>query len=193
MERAWRGVVVSYDVDRGFGFIRSREIDEDVFVHVSTLKGPARTLRPGQRVRFAVEPDARGPRAVWVEVGPAGAWPGLALPPGQAAALTLAGVVALATLGLAWFGGVPWVAAYLGAINAATLALYAWDKHRAVRGRRRVPELALLGLALAGGTPAAALAVATLRHKTRKPAFLAALAAVAAAQGIALALWRTRG
>lgn len=187
--QALRGVVVSYDVDRGFGFIRSRAFAEDVFVHVSTLRGPIRSLRPGQRVRFAAEPDARGPRTVWAEAGRGG----LPLPPGQAAVLGVAGVVALATLGLAGLGGVPWVAAYLATINAATLALYAWDKHRAVRGRRRVPELALLAIALAGGTPAAALAMTTLRHKTRKPAFLAAFAGVVAVQGAALVLWLSRG
>ena len=52
-----RGVVVRYDADKGFGFVRSRAYgDGDVFVHASTIVGGL-PLHPGQRVRFLAEPS----------------------------------------------------------------------------------------------------------------------------------------
>ena len=52
-----------------------------------------------------------------------------------------------------------------------------------------MPEAVLLGLALVGGSPAAALAMGLLRHKTRKPPFLVAFAVVLLVQaGLLLAI-----
>jgi uncharacterized membrane protein YsdA (DUF1294 family) len=81
-------------------------------------------------------------------------------------------------IGLGWFG------AWLVGANLATWPLYAWDKRRARLGERRVPELVLLGLAIFVGTPAAMVAMAVLRHKTRKPTFLVAFAEVVLVQAI---------
>jgi uncharacterized membrane protein YsdA (DUF1294 family) len=60
---------------------------------------------------------------------------------------------------------------YLAAINGVTWLAFATDKAAACDGRRRISEATLLGLALAGGTPAAYFARHTLRHKTRKQPF----------------------
>lgn len=51
--------------------------------------------------------------------------------------------------------------------SALGFLLMGWDKAQARRGRRRVPERTLLGIALVGGSPGVALAMVTLRHKTR--------------------------
>jgi uncharacterized membrane protein YsdA (DUF1294 family) len=47
------------------------------------------------------------------------------------------------------------------------LAVYAWDKRRARRGGRRVPEATLLWLAFLGGAAGAQLAMHWRRHKTK--------------------------
>jgi uncharacterized membrane protein YsdA (DUF1294 family) len=60
---------------------------------------------------------------------------------------------------------------YLVAINAATFLLYAYDKAVAGRGRLRIPESVLHGLALLGGTLAALLGQRLFRHKVSKAAF----------------------
>lgn len=76
------------------------------------------------------------------------------------------------------------------AINGWTLFRFGDDKARAIRGERRIPESALLGLALIGGTPAAFTARRLFRHKTRKQPFSFYLMLIAAVQvGALLGFW----
>jgi uncharacterized membrane protein YsdA (DUF1294 family) len=72
------------------------------------------------------------------------------------------------------------LAVALAILNGVSFALFAADKRRARRGRRRIPESTLLGSALVSGTIGAWLGVRLLRHKTRKPRFLLALAVITA-------------
>lgn len=174
MSQEAQGVVVRFDDDRGFGFIRTPDLTDDVFVHVSAIQG-GRRLRPGQRVRFSVEPGDRGPRAVRVVPGSVG------LTPAFTAALALVGVLVAATIGLAMIG-VPWLVAWFVLLNAATLAVWAWDKHRAVRDERRVPEVVLLALAAIGGSVGAWIGIFWLRHKRRKSQFLLMMSAITVLQ-----------
>ncbi len=89
--------------------------------------------------------------------------------------------------------GLRWYAALVGAIWGVTWFVYARDKRRAGLGERRVPEAVLLGLALVGGSPAAAVAMLILRHKTRKASFLLKFAAVVALQvALAVVVFRSR-
>lgn len=75
--------------------------------------------------------------------------------------------------------------------SAASLVTYAFDKRRAARGGRRVPENTLHLLALAGGWPGALLAARLFRHKTRKLSFRLVLWAVIALHVVAWAMaWR---
>lgn len=80
-------------------------------------------------------------------------------------------------------------ALYLVAMNVAAFTAFALDKRAAARGGWRVPERRLLGIAALGGSPAALLARAVLRHKTRKASFSAALWGIMAAQAAALAAY----
>ena len=175
------GVVVSFDLRKGFGFIRSPEYREDVFVHVEAVDGRV-PLKAGQRVQFVAEDTERGRRATRVVPGARGLSPSMA-----AGGLLIAALVAIT--GALHRIGLGWVGAYLGAIGAATWAAFAWDKRQAGLEGRRVPESVLLGLALVGGSPAAMVAMSMLRHKTRKMSFKAKFAVVLAAQALALVGW----
>ena len=64
--RPGEGVVVRYDADRGFGFIRPDAGGDDLFVHVSVVSG-TEPLVKGERVRFTVRQSDRGPQADEVE------------------------------------------------------------------------------------------------------------------------------
>jgi uncharacterized membrane protein YsdA (DUF1294 family) len=82
----------------------------------------------------------------------------------------------LAASGLWWLFGcnnsLPiWLGCWLAAVNGVTFGYYAYDKARASRGGRRVPEIVLHGLSVAGGSPAAFLAMRLFRHKTIKSKF----------------------
>lgn len=71
---------------------------------------------------------------------------------------------------------------WIVAINGWTVWRFGDDKRRAVAGARRVPESALLSLAMIGGTPGAFAARRLFRHKTRKEPFSTRLMLIAAIQ-----------
>jgi CspA family cold shock protein len=59
------GTVKFYNSSKGFGFIAPDGGGKDVFVHASALEAAGMgSLTEGQRVKFDVQPDARGPKAV---------------------------------------------------------------------------------------------------------------------------------
>lgn len=60
---------------------------------------------------------------------------------------------------------------WLGVTSALALVLFGWDKLMAKLRQRRIPEAALLGCALLGGSAGALLGMALFHHKTRKPLF----------------------
>ncbi|MDW8348123.1 MAG: DUF1294 domain-containing protein [Bacteroidia bacterium] len=57
-------------------------------------------------------------------------------------------------------------------VNLITYLTFAWDKRRAEKNKRRVPEKQLHILTLIGGSPGAWIAILRLRHKNRKFSFL---------------------
>jgi len=65
--RGGEGTVARYDEDRGFGFITPDAGGEDLFVHVSVVRG-AEVLEEGDRVRYKVRQSDRGPQADNVEL-----------------------------------------------------------------------------------------------------------------------------
>ena len=56
-------------------------------------------------------------------------------------------------------------------MNVLTFVVFGLDKWKARRGRWRVPEATLLGLAAVGGSVGAWLAMLLFRHKTQKKKF----------------------
>ncbi|GEK20548.1 cold-shock protein [Cellulomonas xylanilytica] len=65
--RGGEGVVARYDAERGFGFITPDAGGDDLFVHVSVVRG-AEALEEGDRVRYKVRQSDRGPQADGVEL-----------------------------------------------------------------------------------------------------------------------------
>jgi uncharacterized membrane protein YsdA (DUF1294 family) len=86
---------------------------------------------------------------------------------------------------------------WLISINVFTAIFYWVDKINSVwvadnpallALKMRIPEAALLALALAGGSPAAALMIAILPHKTSKGGFMFSFAMILIAQAVAVYL-----
>lgn len=88
--------------------------------------------------------------------------------------LTLGLTLGLFLASLAVRGSMRWEAllvCWLVAVNAVAFAYYGFDKSRARSSGRRVPEVVLHGLAVAGGTLGAYAGMQTFRHKTIKGPF----------------------
>jgi uncharacterized membrane protein YsdA (DUF1294 family) len=115
-----------------------------------------------------------------------------------ALALTLMLAVALLflfRLEATWYAG---LACWLLAINVVTFGYYAFDKARAKVLGSRVPEMVLHGLALAGGTLGAWVAMRVFRHKTIKGSFRVVFWTIAVLQLLLVIaavyrLWQMRG
>jgi len=63
------------------------------------------------------------------------------------------------------------LAAWLVAVNVVAFGYYGFDKGRAQSQGRRIPEVVLHGLAIAGGSLGAYAGMRTFRHKTIKGSF----------------------
>jgi len=111
-----------------------------------------------------------------------GGWPRWLPVRPWAGALALVGAI---SGGLAWMGLQNGWAIYAIAINVTAAVFVILDKALARLGMWRIPERTLLALALAGGSPAAWLAMQAVRHKTSKRSFKLAFLLVALAQAAA--------
>lgn len=109
--------------------------------------------------------------------------------PTLACALVFAGLAALMAAGLVFGLGSGWPLAWLAGASVSTLLAFGWDKSAARRGATRVPERVLLGLALAGGSPGALVAMPLFRHKTVKGSFRLALLGVLVVQLLLVGAW----
>jgi uncharacterized membrane protein YsdA (DUF1294 family)/cold shock CspA family protein len=172
------GTLVTWNEDRGFGFIAPTGGGRQVFAHIRAF--PQGTTAPhiGELVSYEVERTSEGKtRARYVR--PIGA--GAVQRYGRTASsiLSYLPVVAFIVLyAVVWELWQPpyWVLVlYVGA-SLLCFIIYAIDKSAAAEGRWRVSESALLLLGLAGGWPGAIVAQQVLRHKTKKRSFQAAFA-----------------
>jgi len=85
-------------------------------------------------------------------------------------------------------GGWTVLLAYLAGINLLTFIVYGADKHRAKKGKWRVPEKTLFLLPLLGGSLGALLGMRVFRHKTKHWYFVWGIPAILLVQA-ALAAW----
>jgi uncharacterized membrane protein YsdA (DUF1294 family)/cold shock CspA family protein len=177
-----RGVVVRFDADRGFGFIRVKGLPRDVFVHVRDVPG-RRELRVGQLVTFDAVENERGPRAQNIVPGRNQMAPELA-----GSLIGLAGASSIAAVLALWLGW-HWLLSWLAAINLVVFALYGWDKQRARAGKFRIPELTLHVMAVVGGSAGAFVARQLFHHKTRKASFRLFFWAIVVLQASAVTLY----
>ena len=64
-----QGTVKFFSDEKGYGFITPDEGGKDLFVHHSAIQAEGfRSLQDNQRVSYEEESDAKGPRAVNVQI-----------------------------------------------------------------------------------------------------------------------------
>lgn len=214
-----QGAIVSWDLSRNRGWIRSPQTACEVVFHLRDYKGP-QPIKVGQPVEFEeIMVGGKGPQALSVREAPAEVYfrsdlrlestveellpmgrpgrPRATTPPPSRwqrwhpwPALGLVGLWLLMWLVGIGLGRFPWVVLVgLALVNLITLFAYWRDKHAAQNGDWRVQESVLHGFALLGGWPGAWFAQAVLRHKTRKAAFQLVFKATIALHSLALLAW----
>ena len=213
-----KGTVLRWDSQRAFGFIRSPEIDADIFFHLRDY-GENKHPVAGLEVTFdEIHVGGKGPRALKVEparntiaqakalaedpmavILPRGNVADRSEPPHKTqrelrlfwASMGLMGFWALLWLigiGLGRFAALPVITSLL-MLNLATFYLYFRDKQAAQDGEWRVSENQLHGLALLGGWPGAWFGQQILRHKSSKVSFRIAYWGTVALNVIGLLAW----
>ncbi len=101
------------------------------------------------------------------------------------ASLALIQFAALARANLIPSAAVAW----LLALSLTAFVAFAYDKAISGRGKLRVPEKVLLGIALFGGSPGALLVMGLARHKTAKSSFLIRMALVVVVQIVVVVVY----
>jgi uncharacterized membrane protein YsdA (DUF1294 family)/cold shock CspA family protein len=199
MER--RGVVRSWNDDKGFGFITPEQGGAEVFAHISTMRGERRP-QIGDEVMYVLGKDAQGrPRAEHIRLAdvlsldrpsirrkPPVAKPVKqarrskqsdrstngsvqALPTKLLILLALCVVPVIGAFQLLAQTGVIWALVAYPVMSVVSFVQYWHDKNSAQQGRWRTPENTLHVVELAGGWPGALVAQQIFRHKTRKASF----------------------
>ena len=64
-----------------------------------------------------------------------------------------------------------WFVLYLAIINLIALVIFAMDKHKARKRKRRIPEIQLMLAALIGGSIGAIIGMKMFHHKTKHNKF----------------------
>lgn len=188
------GRIVDWNDDRGFGFIEAEGVRR--FFHISDVERSG--LRPalGMRVRFVPATSRDRPAAVAVELEPGGRPLATQPPPrpatGRDGRLLAAGLFAVGIAAGTALGRLPVaVAAFYLGMGIISLIAYWRDKRAAEKDTWRTPEATLHGIDLCGGIVGGLLAQRLLRHKTRKPDFVATTAGIATLHALALLGWIT--
>ncbi len=167
-----KGIIRSWNDQKGFGFIQPTAGGKDVFLHISAFRSRDRRPQAGQLVAYTLTSDERGrPKAARAALE--GRNPVTRKRHGGAkSALLTAGLFLCLVLVLVYLHMIPapilWL--YLGA-SIITFLAYAIDKNAARNGSWRTKESFLHWLSLIGGWPGALLAQQALRHKSRKQPF----------------------
>ncbi len=176
-----QGYVIHFNDEKGYGFIKIEEHEENIFVHKSALTN-AQTLEQGQEVEFGVKKTKKGLSATNVVAGAK-----------QHSPYFIFGLVSLViTSGLFaffyFYQHLNPLLSYLIAINISTFLLYGYDKLISAGETLRVPEWNLHALAILGGSPAGLSAQKFFHHKTIKGSFQLVYWIIVALQ-VGLLMW----
>jgi uncharacterized membrane protein YsdA (DUF1294 family)/cold shock CspA family protein len=195
-----KGILRSWNDDKGFGFIRAD--NSDFFVHISSVRGERRPLQ-GEAVYFVSGKDEKGRlraqhmRSAELSIDrPAIRRKPNSVPTNDAAqpsksrhrqrhqsstnykatAILLIAVCAIPVMG-AWHvfahNAVFWPLLLYISMSLLSIWQYSRDKHNAQTGVWRISENQLHAVELFGGWPGALLAQQLLRHKTKKASYQA--------------------
>ncbi|MCW8963747.1 MAG: cold shock and DUF1294 domain-containing protein [Gammaproteobacteria bacterium] len=169
-----KGKIISWNEEKGFGFIAPVAGGKQIFIHVTALNNRSRRPEVDQIVTYTVSSDKQGrPCAIKATLDgdrspektkrKQGSW-----------SIDLAAFFLVIVGFTVLIGRIPLQILMLYMIvSLLTFIMYALDKSAARKGAWRTQESTLHLLSLAGGWPGALIAQQKLRHKSRKQSFRA--------------------
>jgi len=173
--RLQEGVLVLWNDDKGFGFVRPSMGGDDYFVHISVIEeGTSRRPHVGDIMLYNVATDVPGRRRVsyaairGVEVAAKKPTDDILATPRSPFLWTLIGLPILLSGYLLWrtYNPIPLLSYVF--LSMLAIMLYGLDKKHAITGQWRIPEIYMHVIEVMGGWPGALLAQNDFRHKIRK-------------------------
>ncbi len=167
-----KGKVVSWNDDKGYGFITPLGGGKQIFIHVNALSNRDRRPKTNEVVTYSISKDKQG-RPCAVNATLAGDKHKVKSTQRPSSKSILFALLFLATVGVSVVTGNLPVVLLIGymALSLVAFVAYALDKAAARRGAWRTSEGTLQLLGLLGGWPGALIAQETLRHKSSKTSF----------------------
>ncbi len=167
-----KGKLISWQDDRGFGFIKPPNGGKEVFLHISTLKSGGRRPKVGDIIYYDLTTNHHGKlRAENTSIEEVI----LQSNTKKIYALIILFLVSLLPLAGAidflHHTGNPIAILLYALMSSIAFILYASDKSRAVKGARRIPEKTLHTVEFLGGWIGAGIAQQILRHKSSKKSY----------------------
>lgn len=173
----YRGKIVYWNDQKGYGFIKIPKIENNIFFHISAYAYEKRRPQKDRTVSFLLQKNQNKIQALRiVERGDEdGLFEQVALDARRAGphhfeaaiylALALLFYIILSTLSIT-------ITIASLSISILTFILYSIDKRAAINAHFRIPEASLHLASLLGGWPGALIARPILRHKTNKNRFI---------------------
>jgi uncharacterized membrane protein YsdA (DUF1294 family)/cold shock CspA family protein len=171
-EMRTKGKIISWNDEKGFGFVKPNNNKKQVFVHIKSFTNRKRRPEINQSVFYSEASDNPGrPRAVNVDfVGDK-----KIKTKRQSSGTTsiFVAIIFLIIVCVTVFIGAmsPFILGLYVIASFATFLWYAKDKAAAQNGNWRTPESTLHLMSLLGGWPGALIAQQKLRHKSKKQSF----------------------
>ena len=167
-----KGKIVSWNKDKGFGFISPLSGGKQIFIHITAFRNSNINPKINQVVLYDISQDGQG-RVYAENASRYGDKP-------EKKSKNTISITSLMLIGgfflflaIAIFTVTlpAYVIAYYFIASILTFLIYAFDKSAAIKDNWRVPENTLHFSALLGGWPGALIAQDKLRHKSKKQPF----------------------